>query len=88
MERNQTERTLVATGIVDYHGETVLLRCPQGLPPGSRVHVELPTELTDSLSLQGKIVNLKKITDGHYEVKMRLHNLSKEMKSLLENSSV
>ena len=84
MARNSTERTLNATCVIDYHGDMVVLKCNTGLPPGSRVLIKLPVELARGVAFQGKIVNLKKDGDDGFEVKVRLHNLSREMKDLME----
>ena len=61
-----------------------VLSCPAGLPPGSRVRFEFSDGNEDLRTFHGKIVKLKRLSDGAFAVSVRLHNLDKSHREILE----
>ena len=84
MNSNITERHLETTMLIDYHEGMAVLSCPAGLPPGSRVRFEFSDDNAGVRTFHGKIVKLKRRADGAFAVSVRLHNLDKNHREILE----
>ena len=84
MSGNITERHLETTMLIDYYDGMAVLSCPAGLPPGSRVRFEFPDDNAGTRTFHGKIVNLKRRANGAFAVSVRLHNLNKSHRGILE----
>lgn len=73
---------------IDYLGDLLTVEAPAPSPPGSRVKLNIrPSEQAAPLTLQGKVVSIAKKTSGKYEMKIRLHTLAKNHKSLLAQAA-
>jgi hypothetical protein len=86
MSSNITERRLETTALIDYYDGMAVLSSPTGLPPGSRVRFEFPDDNEDLRTFRGKIVKLKRRADGTFAVSVRLHNLDKSHREILEKT--
>ena len=84
MNSNITERHLETTVLIDYYDGMAVLSCPAGLPQGSRVRFGLPDDNAGARTFHGKIVKLKRLGDGAFAVSVRLHNLDKSHREILE----
>ncbi len=84
MSSNITERPLETTMLIDYYDGMAVLLCPAGLPPGSRVRFGFSDDNEGARMFHGKIVKLKRRADGAFAISVRLHNLDKSHRELLE----
>ncbi len=84
MSGNITERHLETTMLIDYYDGMAVLSCPAGLPPGSRVRFGFPDGNAGDRTFHGKIVKLKRLSDGAFAVSVRLHNLDRIHREILE----
>ena len=87
MSGNITERHLETTMLIDYYDGMAVLLSPAGLPQGSRVRFEFPDDNAGDRTFHGKIVKLKRRADGAFAVSVRLHNLDKRHREILEKKS-
>lgn len=67
---------------VDYTNGILALTSPGAYAPGAPVHFTL--ELNPALVLEGKSVGSKRQPEGHFLVRMRLINLRREARLVLE----
>ena len=79
MEKNLYERPLETQSLLSYVNNMATLKCPAGLPPGSRVCF-----IVKDLEFSGKVIGLKKNKDHSFAVSVRLHGLSKSDRIFLE----
>ena len=84
MSSNTTEHHLETTMLIDYYDGMAVLISPAGLPQGSRVRFDLPDDNAGARTFHGKIVKLKRRADGAFAVSVRLHNLDRSHREIIE----
>jgi hypothetical protein len=78
-------KRLTAPTCLDLSGEILTVRCSEALPQGSRVVLELGADdARRALQLGGKVVSVRAAGSGKKELGIRLHNLSREDREVLE----
>ena len=82
----QHERIISPLKVIDFAGDVVLVECRKAPPPGSRVRFEIPGEDGSGARpvYRGKLVDLRKTPSGAFEMKLRIHSASREMRFALE----
>jgi hypothetical protein len=72
---------------VDYQGGLLTIAASKPLPPGSQVKLELSlTKSATPFLVQGKIVSISGRPNSGFEIKVRLHNLTREWKLTLTSA--
>lgn len=67
---------------VEYGQLTLTLHCPRAYPPGKPLSLQV--ELDEAVALVGRCIGSKLQPEGHYQVRMRLTNLSRPTRLALE----
>jgi len=65
----------------------LLLECDQAVPPGSRVVFDLPGGVEPGAVCRGKLVDLRRSPSGPFEMKVRIHSATREIRAALEEIS-
>jgi hypothetical protein len=87
MAAPSNERTIELLDLVDYGGDVLVMTTATAAPPGSRVAFSLTDDnhgAVASTIYRGKLVSLRKDPTGNFELKVRLHNMSRPQRELLE----
>lgn len=86
MQTDETVKRIERPAVLDFEGDKLAISAEAALPPGSRVEISLPTESgSEPLSLAGKVVSSAPADNGSQRLVVRLHNVTRAQRSLLEN---